>query len=108
MWPSKAVDGKFPLSTTASWVQGLRRHKRLISVPFDPPFALPRREPERDPAAWVIQQPGVKGAVLELVAETAERLGVRSPVTERDFEAITHDPLFLRRLEALATAVLPW
>jgi hypothetical protein len=78
-------------------------------MPFDVPSRLPPR-PERsgDAVAWILRQPGVKGAVLELVAETAERLGVRSPVTERDFEAITHDPLFLRRLEALATAVLPW
>jgi hypothetical protein len=76
-------------------------------MPFDVPSRLPPR-PERsgDAVSWVMRQPGVAAATVELVAETAERLGVRSPASEQDFQRIIGDGLFRQRLSAVVEAVL--
>jgi len=55
-----------------------------------------------------MKRPGFKGALLELIDEAAQRLAVHAPVGEQDLQRIVSDRLFLQRLEAMVTAVLPW
>jgi hypothetical protein len=74
---------------------------------FDTP-RMPEPEPPSgdDAATWVMRQPGVKAATLELISEAAERLGVCSPVGPEGFERITNDRLFKQRFAAVVEATM--
>ena len=76
-------------------------------MPFDPPFALPPHEPERDGRVRrVLSDEAFRQAVIECVLASAQAMGLTEPIGPQGFAKVAADPVFQSRVSALALATL--